>query len=37
MNREYTFEDFIELYNFMVKAVPDITIATDLSILFVLV
>ena len=31
MNREYSFEDFMELYNFMVKNVPGITIATDIS------
>lgn len=31
MNREYTLEDFMELHNFMVKAVPGITIATDIS------
>lgn len=31
MNREYSFEDFMELYNFMKKTVPNITIATDIS------
>ena len=31
MNREYSFEDFMELYDFMVKVVPNITIATDIS------